>query len=67
MSLYGYRESLTISSKDYGFYSLIMAAMRKADTGNGLALKRAFPDTWDELMQRYNAPGGIIDLSEEKG
>ena len=60
MSLYEYEESRLISQKNYGFYSLIMAAMRKADTGNMAALEFAFPSTAAELKARYHAPGGRI-------
>lgn len=60
MSLYDYRSSLKILREDYLFYALIMAAMRRADTDNLNRLKIAFPDTWNELKERYNAPGGII-------
>ena len=60
MSLYDYRESLELGIKDAGFYALIMAAMRKADTDNLDLLKAAFPDTWRELHSRYNASGGLL-------
>ena len=60
MSLYAYRESIEIDGIDYGFYALIMAAMRKADSDNIDLLKAAFPETWEELKARYNAPGGIL-------
>lgn len=60
MSLYGYKESQEIASKNYGFYALIMAAMRKADSGNMVKLQWAFPDTYAELQERYDAPGGLI-------
>jgi hypothetical protein len=38
-----------------------MAAMRKADSDNLELLKAAFPAVWEELQQRYNAPGGMIE------
>ena len=66
MSLYGYRESLEIAKQDYGFYALIMAAMRKADSRNIEKLKQAWPDTHAELMERYNAPGGFIGGEVER-
>jgi hypothetical protein len=44
---------------DPPFYALIMAAMRKADTTNSDLLKRAFPEVWDELEERYWTPGGL--------
>lgn len=60
MSLYAYQESQELATRDWGFYSLIMAAMRKADTDNLDLLKAAFPDVWRELRERYNAPGGML-------
>ena len=59
MSRHDYIESRVIAEQDHGFYALIMAAMRKADTVNSFRLKEAFPDTWTELHDRYNAPGGL--------
>lgn len=44
----------------FGFYALIMAAMRQADTDNAERLRRCWPDVWQELHARYNAPGGIL-------
>jgi len=60
MSLYDYRASHDITLRDYPFYALIMAAMRQADTRNADALSGSFPDIWQELRQRYNAPGGVL-------
>ena len=51
--------SKRIAAQDYPFYSLIMAAMRQADTDNLYALERAFPEVWRELKYRYNSPGGV--------
>ena len=65
MSLYEYRESLRISANDPGFYALIMAAARKADTDNMNRLEAAFPKTISELRSRYNAPGGLINGEKE--
>lgn len=65
MSLYEYRESQALEAKDASFYGLIMAAMRRADSGNLLMLKGCWPDVWIELQSRYNAPGGL--LPEEDG
>lgn len=60
MSLYDYKESQVIESKDYPFYALIMAAMRKADSTNQAILQQAYPRLWRELVDRYNAPGGVL-------
>lgn len=61
MSLYDYNESRVIASEGFTFYALIMAAMRQADTINLQKLQREFPKVWEELQQRYNAPGGILE------
>lgn len=57
MSLYDYKESLRLSGES--FYSLIMAAMLKADDNNLQKLYRSFPDVYQELKDRYNLPGGM--------
>lgn len=61
MSLFDYRASLEINAADYPFYALIMAAMRQADTYNVEKLRAAWPEIWDELFQRYHAPGGLLE------
>lgn len=60
MSHYDYLLSQEISAKDPPFESLIMAAMRKADSGNAAKLASTFPDIYYELRDRYNAPGGFL-------
>lgn len=59
MSLYEYQQS-QVASMEYDFYSLIMAAMRNADSINLAKLNDVFPEVYHELKQRYNAPGGNI-------
>lgn len=59
MSLYDYQASRAIEGMA-PFGALIMAAMRQADTGNLTLLQAAFPQAWDELDARYNAPGGLL-------
>jgi len=61
MSRFDYEASKMIIVEDPPFYGLIMAAMRKADTDNLFNLKIAFPEVWDELQERYNAPGGMLE------
>jgi hypothetical protein len=56
MSLHSYHVSLKLLKNDPPFCSLIMAALRKADTRNLAILSRAFPEVWTELDRRYNAP-----------
>lgn len=60
MSRYDYECSKQLVLADPPFYALIMAAMRKADTGNARKLRLAFPDTYCELQARYNASGGLL-------
>lgn len=61
MSLHEYLTSNAIEQLDPPFYSLIMAAMRKADSTNILKLQEAFPDVWKELDRRYRTRGGILE------
>jgi len=61
MSLHEYQASRRIVADDPPFYSLVMAAMWKADSGNLWRLKQQFPDVWIELEKRYNAPGGLLE------
>jgi hypothetical protein len=61
MSHYDYIASKTLSEYDAPFYALIMAAMRQADSTNAAKLRSAWPDVWDELQARYNAPDGVLD------
>jgi len=65
MSYYDYEYSKEICVDDPPFYGLIMAAMRRADTDNAERLKEAFLEVWEELVRRYNSPGGR--LPEEAG
>lgn len=60
MSLYEYNESQAIAKQDVSFYGLVMAAMRKADDENLVKLKTCWPEVWDDLRQRYDAPGGLL-------
>lgn len=60
-----YIEGAEIESKDYSFYGLIQAAMRKADSQNQAILRAAWPDVWEELVARYNAPGGYLEGERE--
>ena len=60
MSLYHYEASKLIGAEDYPFYALVMAAMRKADTDNLAHLKFCWPNVWQELQIRYNAPGALL-------
>jgi len=46
---------------DPPFYGVVMLAMHRADSLNAVYLRSAFPEVWDELQARYNAPGGLLD------
>lgn len=66
MSLHEYRESLKLDEHPRPpFYSLIMQAMRQADTPNEIMLRQCWPDVWDDLEARYHAPGGLLDGEQE--
>lgn len=58
--IFDYEQSRRIAAFDPSFDAIIMAAMRKADTTNADRLRRSWPHLWDELQQRYNAPGGVL-------
>lgn len=60
MSLHEYRVGRELWLADPPFYSLIMAAMRRADTDNLAKLIRAWPEVHAELAARYNAPGSRL-------
>ncbi len=55
--LYEYRESARLS--DVSFYSLIMAAMRQADSHNTDKLMNMYPEIWEELKELFNTPGAL--------
>ena len=61
MSKFDYLASKKISLDDPPFYAIIMAAMRRADSSNLAKLQRAYPEVWEELQARYNAPGGVLE------
>ncbi|GAS90488.1 hypothetical protein [Mycolicibacterium brisbanense] len=65
MSLYDYEVSRQIGATDPPFYSLIMAAIRKADTHNAARLRSAFPEVHAEFAARYDAPGGVLPTDPE--
>jgi hypothetical protein len=48
-----------------GFYPLLMAALRVADTENYARIRMVFPDVVAELEARYNAPGGVLTAEQE--
>jgi hypothetical protein len=70
MGLYEYLGSRSIAGKIHEltmgdeFYSLLMAAMRFADTDNTEKIKREWPNLYEEFRKRYSAPGGTLDAEE---
>ncbi len=66
MSLHEFRIAEEIWKKDPPFYSLIMAAMQRSDTVNQAKLRKTWPDIWDESLERYNSPGGMLPSEMEK-
>jgi len=62
MSHYDYARSIqiAIAIQNEPFAALIMAAMRQADTRNAERLMHAFPEIWDELWERVEAPDGVL-------
>lgn len=65
MSWHEYDASRDLAAQDPPFYGIIMAAMRQADDDNLELLKGCWPDVFDELQARYNAPGGLLPGEEE--
>ena len=64
MSWHDYRESLEMAVRDYSFYGMIMAAIRRSDTDDLELLKAAWPKVWKELQRRYKVPGGFLTKRE---
>jgi hypothetical protein len=60
MSRFDYECSKIIAVEPYSFYGIIMAAMRQADDTNTEKLKLMWPEVYDELFERYHAPGGAL-------
>ena len=67
MSLYDYRQAVTLWRQDPSFYALIMAAMYRADSDNAQRLAEAFPAVWAEVNARYHAPGGMLPGERDEG
>ena len=60
MSRFDYDVSRVLAQADYPFHALLMAAYRRADTGNAAKIRAAWPDVVAELEARYHAPGGLL-------
>ena len=66
MGINEYKNSLKLEVAAYScdsnsFYTLLMAAMRCADSDNQERLRKNWPSVWYELNARYNAPGGVLE------
>jgi hypothetical protein len=57
-------EAIALNSHGNAFYSLLQAAMRVADSDNMELLRRCWSDVYEEMMERYNAPGGLLPGEE---
>jgi hypothetical protein len=51
---------LAAKHDDDDFYGIVQALMRLADTDNLNMLKQCWPQVWEELQKRYNAPDGRL-------
>lgn len=61
------RLAVEVSNSDGNeFYSLLMAAIRFADTDNLEKLESVFPEVANELWARYKAPGGVLVTDNQK-
>ena len=65
MSLHEYEASNRVNH-GFSFVSIIMAAMRRADSDDTYKLKTMWPEIWEELSARYNAPGGRLPGDERR-
>ncbi len=61
ISLYEYEQSKKIAAQGYPFYALMGALMRAADTRNTELLRQCWPDIWESMQRRYNAPLGVVE------
>lgn len=64
MSYDEYVKGKELLLNDPPFYALIQAAMRKADSGNAIKLRQAFPEIWVELNARWHALCGKLPGEE---
>lgn len=58
LSHYDYEAGRRLAGE--GFYALLSAAMRRADSANADRLRAAFPGVWSDLQARYDSPGGYL-------
>lgn len=65
MSLHEYQQSIELGKLNYPFYTLILTAMRDADSENLTKLRIAFPTVFNELIDRYNSPNGVLPWEQK--
>lgn len=66
LSFHAYHCAVKLNAQDHPFHALVAAAMMRADTKNEALLRWAFPEVWDTLRVRHNAPLGVVpDLDGE--
>jgi hypothetical protein len=61
---FSYNESKGLH-RGVGFFPLLMAALRVADSGNFERIRVMFPDVVRELEARRAAPGGVLTVEQE--
>lgn len=61
LTLDEYEQSKELFQKNYQFYALMATLMRQADTRNTELLRSNWPDIWESLQRRYNAPLGVVE------
>lgn len=59
LSWHSYLASKEVERRDFPFYAIIVAAMKKADDDNLRALKHVFPGLFEQALERYNQPMGM--------
>lgn len=58
---FDYRDSQRLDGEvEASYYALLMLVMRRSDTANAAKLRAAFPEVYETLRRRYDAPGGVL-------
>lgn len=64
MSYYDYHKGIELESfcedHDIPFAAMIQVAMRRSGSDELDKLRVSFPEIWEDLRTRYNAPGGML-------
>jgi len=67
MGLTNYQLANDITSRNYPFRAVIMAAMIKAAPHDLIRLKSVFPAIWKQWYRSYHRAHGGLDLESEGG